>query len=93
MTKPARWVYADPIFENIKFHFCYFFLDFYVFQSKIISFVLSAWSLTHVFREYLRENEKDREAVFACSSEARLEFLKPKNGQKSRDTVPLSGFN
>ena len=75
-----------PYFRKYQISFLLLFLDFYVFQSKMISFVLSAWSLTHVF-------EKDREAVFAFSSEARLEFLKPKNGQKSRDTVPLSGFN
>ena len=42
-------------------------------------------------REYLRENEKVRETVFACSYGAQVEsFKQKKNGQKSRDTVPLS---
>ena len=45
---------------------------------------------THVFREYLRENKKVRETVFACSYGAQVESFKQKNGQKSRDTVPLS---
>ena len=40
--------------------------------------------------EYLCENEKFRETVFACSYGAQVESSKQKNGQKSRDTVPLS---
>ena len=40
-------------------------------------------------REYLRENEKVRETVFACSYGAQVESFKQKNGQKSRDTVLL----
>ena len=35
--------------------------------------------------EYLRENEKFRETVFACAYEAQVEFLAKKNGQKSRE--------
>ena len=38
--------------------------------------------------EYLRENEKVRETVFACSYGAQVEYFKQKNGQKSRETVP-----
>ena len=44
---------------------------------------------THVFREYLRENEKVCETVFACSYGAQVESFKQKKGQQSRDTVPL----
>ena len=47
---------------------------------------------THVFREYLRENEKFRETVFACSYGAHVEFfLSRKMCRKSRFTVPLNG--
>ena len=45
---------------------------------------------THVFREYLRENEKFRETVFACSYEAQVEFFDQKKCQKSLDIVPFS---
>ena len=37
--------------------------------------------------EYLCENEKNRETVFACSN--RSNMLSQKNCRKSRDTVPL----
>ena len=40
-------------------------------------------------REYLRENEKVRETVFACSYGAQVESFKQKKGRKSRDTVPF----
>ena len=46
---------------------------------------------THVFREYLRENEKVRETIFAYSYGAQVESFKQKSGQKC-DTVPLSHF-
>ena len=40
--------------------------------------------------EYLLENKKVRELVFACSYGAQVEcFKQNKNGRKSRDTVPL----
>ena len=48
---------------------------------------MATW--THVFREYLRENKKVRETVVACSYGAQVESFKQKDGQKSRDTVPL----
>ena len=41
--------------------------------------------------EYLRENGKVRETVFACSNRsyrAQFESFKQKNGRKSRDAVP-----
>ena len=38
--------------------------------------------------EYLRENGKVRETVFACSYRAQFESFKQKNGRKSRDAVP-----
>ena len=39
--------------------------------------------------EYLLENKKVRERVFACSYRAQVEcFKQNKNGRKSRDTVP-----
>ena len=41
--------------------------------------------------EYLCENEKDRNTIFACSYGAQVESFKQKlNCQKSRDTVPLT---
>ena len=43
--------------------------------------------------EYLCENEKCCETnFFACSYGAQVKSFKQKNGQKSRDTVPLSMF-
>ena len=42
--------------------------------------------------EYLRANEKVPETVFAHSYRAQVETFKQKNGQKSRDTVPLKRF-
>ena len=51
---------------------------------------MATW--THVFREYLRENKKVRETVVACSYGAQVESFKQKDGQKSRDTVPLTGI-
>ena len=47
-------------------------------------------SNVNIFHEYLRENKKVQETVFACSYWARLEYFKQKQGQKSHDTVPLS---
>ena len=38
--------------------------------------------------EYLREKERVRETVFACSYGAQVESYKQKNRRKSRDTVP-----
>ena len=38
---------------------------------------------------YLRENEKVRDTVVACSYGAQVESFKQKNGRKSRNTVPL----
>ena len=43
---------------------------------------------THVFQEYLRENEK-LGTSFACSYKAQVEFFEKKKFQKSRDIVPL----
>ena len=41
--------------------------------------------------EYLRENKKGRETVFASSYWAQVKSVKQKNnGRKSFDTVPLS---
>ena len=40
----------------------------------------------HVFREYLRENEKVRETVHMVP---RSNILSPNNGQKSRETAHL----
>ena len=52
---------------------------------------LTLTTLTHIFREYLRENEKVSETVFACSYGAQVESLKKeKNSQKPRDTVPFN---
>ena len=45
---------------------------------------------THVFREYLRQNETDRETVLDCLYWAQVESVVQKNDQKSRDTVPVS---
>ena len=42
--------------------------------------------------KYLCENEKVREIVLACSREAQVEYLKPKNRvRKSHDTIPIKG--
>ena len=52
---------------------------------------LTLTTLTHIFREYLRENEKVSETVCACSYGAQVESLKKeKNSQKPRDTVPFN---
>ena len=52
---------------------------------------LTLTTLTHIFREYLRENEKVSETVFASSYGAQVESLKKeKNSQKPRDTVPFN---
>ena len=48
--------------------------------------IISLW-------KYLCENEKFRETVFACSYSAQVESFRPKNGHKSRDTVPLPLFS
>ena len=40
--------------------------------------------------EYLHENKKVDETVFACSYGAQVSILSQKNSRKSRDTVPLN---
>ena len=40
--------------------------------------------------KYLRENEKVRETIFACSYGAQVESFKQKIGQNFCDTVPFN---
>ena len=44
---------------------------------------------THVFCEYLRENEKVRETVFACSYGAQIEYFTPTKMVKNFVTLSL----
>ena len=55
----------------------------------------SRWLHRHTFfTNIFLKKEKVRETVFACSYGLHVESLKQKkNGQKSRDTVPLKLFS
>ena len=76
-----------PIFENIKFHFCYFLRWFFnFFQSKIKT------TRTHIFLKYLWKNEIVRETVFACSYGAQVEYL-TQHKKMVKNLVTLSLFN
>ena len=42
---------------------------------------------THVFREYLRENEQFRKTVFVCSYGAQVEFFEEKKSVENLVTL------